>query len=343
MAPPPDLVVLLASLRTGPTTSSVLELLRWLGEHRPELAVRVVSASGGGEPGTLAGSTDVVVLDERPAASVARGLLRASQSRPAGLVRSTDTRRVLRTGAVPVLVDIAAGRLLNWLDPEAGPVVAVAHPSGTAWSDLDEQDRIGIERRAAARVDDLHLQPTDGLDASPGLSARLRLALAERLGLDPDAPLVLLSGLPGEPIPPDPVLGAVWTLVERHPGLHAIWSLPHADLAESSVSRHLADAGLAGVVHLAPASPTTWQTVAAVDAVVAATDPDPAGVAALSAALAPERTTSWGPDDPVGPATVDLVTAVLPGGASWLASPERWLAAVEGPRLLSRLGLDARA
>ena len=343
MSDHPDLVVLVRTLEPSDELGSTLELLSWIHATRPQVSVRLVATQGGAWTDRAAAVAQLRVVDDALAGRSARALLRAGVAPAAQAARSAGLRHDLRTGAAPVLVDASAGALLNWLDDGAARVVAHLGRSGPRLDDLPEQDRSALERRATHWAEDMDLLPQEGdRDDGSDVASRCRAELDRDLDLVAGAPLVLVGCGPYEALPSDALLSLTWDLVASQRGVRVLWATEalHPP-ARAAVARHVADAGLHGVVMPIEAGPDLWRRVAAADAVVTHHDPSAAGhLDALARTIAAARTFTWGA--PTCPATPDLaaIEAVLPGGRSWAPPVEGWHAATGGPAWLQLLGLD---
>lgn len=337
-----DLVVLLDSLELAPEVESVTELLRWATEARPDLHVHVVAAAGGADAERIAALAHLTVVEDEPTAVAARLLQRAHLRQPSRLARSTALRRALEVGPAPVLLPVSAGRLLNWLDREAEPVVVWAGGGDADAGHLDDTALPGDASRSLRRLDTPELLALPGgPDDRPDLRRRVRSRRLDQSALPPTASLLVAIAPPFDPIPSDVVLGLVWDLVGRHQDVAVLWLVaPLAPEGRSFVERHVADAGLASVVHVVDDRPHGWEWVVAADALLLPDSGPPDELERVVRIAAAERTVTVAPDADAASSALNVLG--LLDHREELA-PDRWHVAVAGPEILGALGLSVDA
>ena len=289
-------LVLLGSLEPSEALDSTVAFLRWVRDERPTRPVTAVAIFSGSEVDRLRAVADTTVVHDPTGWTLPRLAQRLRSQQLARALRSADLRRRLRGRHAVYVAEPTGSRLLQWLDPHAGPVVSHLHAGSVALAELDDVDRAalldrtdvwiagsdarvqeleaaGVDRSTVHELPDLLAYDVDGHPGDPSdpdVIATARQHWLDRHDIPLDARVAVAVGHLDWWQTHDAFVRVAWELTHRPgPPIHLVWAPDGATERMLWPLRHdLHHAGLEHRVHIADRSLPSWQHLAAADVVV---------------------------------------------------------------------------
>jgi len=289
-------LVLLGTLEPSEALDSTLAFLRWVRDERPTRTATAVALFSGTEVDRLRAVATTTVVHDPTGWTLPRLAQRLRSQQLARALRGADLRRRLRGRHAVYVAEPTGSRLLQWLDPQAGPVVGHLHAGSPPLSELDGVDRsallartqvwiagseartaellsAGVDPTAVHELPDLLAYDVDGHPGDPSdpdVITTARHHWHDRYGIALDARVVVGVGHLDWWQTPDAFVRVAWELVHRGgPPIHLVWAPDGATERMLWPLRHdLRHAGLEHRVHIADRSLPSWQHLAAADVVL---------------------------------------------------------------------------